>query len=160
MPFLLFLILWPFAEIVTFIQVGQEIGVLRTIALVVAAIVAGGLVIQFQGMKTFVEMQAALRRGTFPAREMFDAFTLYMAGILLIVPGFCSDIVALGLLVPPVRHGLQRQAERYFHTGSGGTTWDEEQGDIVDAEYSHVEEDENQESEIYIRRITKTGPDT
>lgn len=105
---LLPLIILSLAEIAVFILVGDAIGVWRTVALVFLSILAGILVLRVQGVMTLVRVRDALRRGEAPEVELFDGACLLVAGILLMIPGFLTDIIGLLLLLPPVRNLLRR----------------------------------------------------
>jgi UPF0716 protein FxsA len=105
---LLPLIVLSLGEIAVFILVGDAIGVWRTVALVFLSILAGLLVLRVQGVMTLVRVRDALRRGEAPEVELFDGACLLVAGILLMIPGFLTDIVALLLLLPLVRNLLRR----------------------------------------------------
>ncbi|KGM30240.1 FxsA family protein, partial [Inquilinus limosus] len=107
MPLLALLLLVPvLAEITVFIVVGRWIGVLATLLLFIAIGVIGTLLLKRQGMRALREMQAALARGEPPAEPVAHAALLVLAGLLLIFPGFLSDLMALPLLLPPVRRAL------------------------------------------------------
>jgi UPF0716 protein FxsA len=103
MPILLALLLIPLAEIAVFIQVGREIGLLQTLALLLADGLAGVLLLRLQGFAMLARLQQKVVAGEPPVRELFDAACLALAGLLLLLPGFLSDLLALLLLVPPVR---------------------------------------------------------
>lgn len=94
-------------ELVVFFLVGSEIGFLQTVLLCVLSGAAGILVIQRQGMSKFGQMRAALEQGLVPMDEMFDTLCLMIAGFLLIIPGFLSDLVAFILLFPFLRQGIR-----------------------------------------------------
>lgn len=98
----------PLAEIAAFVLVGGEIGVLATLAWVVLAILLGAALLRDQPMRAVVETRAAVARREPPARPLFDALCRTIAGILLIVPGFVTDALALLLLLPPLRGALYR----------------------------------------------------
>ncbi|MDQ0318217.1 UPF0716 protein FxsA [Pararhizobium capsulatum DSM 1112] len=98
----LFLVL-PFAEIATFVLVGNEIGVGMTLMLVLASMVAGIVLLRFQGLGTLRRLQQATAGGGDPGRELVHGVMIVVAGILLILPGFLSDIVGILLFLPPVR---------------------------------------------------------
>lgn len=103
----LFLLL-PLAEIAVFVRIGGAIGVLPTLALVVLSVFAGLAIVRTQGLAALRRVQAALERGEMPARDLFDGACLVTAGVLLIVPGFITDSIALLLLLPPLRTALRR----------------------------------------------------
>ena len=96
-------LLLPLIEIALFIVVGRAIGLLPTLALVIAAAIGGGLLLRHQGLQAIARLRSNVSAGTIPGRTMFDAMLIGLAAVLLVLPGFLSDIVALALLVPPVR---------------------------------------------------------
>lgn len=99
---LLFLLL-PLAEIATFVLVGREVGVGTTLMLVLASMFAGIVLLRVQGLGTLRRLQQATAKGGDPGRELVHGVMIVLAGILLIVPGFLSDLVGLLLFIPPVR---------------------------------------------------------
>ena len=101
--FLFGLILLPIIEIALFIKVGQTIGLLPTLALVIGAAILGGLLLRQQGVSVLTRMRGNLNAGQMPGREIADAMMIGIASVFLVLPGFLSDIVALLLLLPPVR---------------------------------------------------------
>ncbi len=102
----LLLLVLPFAEIAAFIFVGSRIGVLSTLGLVVLSVIAGALLLRVQGLGAMRRMQMATERGEVPARELVHGMMIALAGLLLIVPGFLTDIVGLLLFIPPVRDAV------------------------------------------------------
>lgn len=106
--FLIFVVL-PLVEIALFVKVGGLIGVMPTILLVILAAVSGMAIIRRQGMQAFTRLDADLAAGGDPFGPVADRALVVVAGILLILPGFLSDAVALLLLVPPVRRALLRR---------------------------------------------------
>lgn len=104
---LLFLVL-PLAEIAGFVVVGSEIGVLATIALILATTVLGAVLLRIQGLGAMDKMKDALRSGVSPGRDMVHAVMIMLAGILLILPGFISDAFGILLFIPPVREAVWR----------------------------------------------------
>jgi UPF0716 protein FxsA len=102
-----FLVL-PLLEIAMFIIVGRAIGLLPTLLLVIAAAVLGAFLLRQQGLSVLSRMRGSMSAGTLPGRQVFDAMLLGMAAVLLVLPGFLTDIAALLLLVPPVRHWIFR----------------------------------------------------
>lgn len=133
MIFFVLLLFLPLIEIAGFVAIGSEIGVLNTIFLYIATAVAGGVLIQREGLRTMAEMQAALDRGQMPVRELFDSICVFIAGLFLVLPGFVSDLAAFLLLIPIVRDVLRRHAEGYFVAESAS--------DVIEGEFSRVEDD-------------------
>lgn len=96
-------LLLPLVEIALFIVVGRAIGLFPTLALVILAALAGGMLLRQQGLGVVARLRNNVSAGTVPGRTMFDAMLIGLAALLLILPGFLSDIVALALLIPAVR---------------------------------------------------------
>jgi UPF0716 protein FxsA len=100
--FLLFLVV-PIAELAVIVQVGQSIGTLNTIALLVLVSVVGAALVKREGLGVLRRVQRPVGRGEVPGRELADGFLVLFGGALLLTPGFLSDAVGLALLLPPVR---------------------------------------------------------
>ena len=100
---LLAIIILPLVEIAVFIKVGQLIGVLPTLGLIIAAAIGGGLLLRQQGLSVVNRMRGELSARRLPGRAFLDAALIGVAALLLVLPGFLSDIAALLLLLPPVR---------------------------------------------------------
>ena len=104
-PLLVFFIL-AWIEISLFIQVAHVMGVLLTMLLVVFTSCIGVSLVKNQGMKNFMLMQEKLARNESPASEMIKSVSLIIAGFLLLLPGFFTDLLGLLLLLPPVQKHL------------------------------------------------------
>jgi UPF0716 protein FxsA len=99
---LLFIVV-PIAELFVIIQVGGAIGVLPTIALLIADSIIGSLLMRSQGRLAWQRFQAALTEGRMPHREVADGALVIFGGALLLTPGFISDVLGVILLLPPTR---------------------------------------------------------
>lgn len=106
---LLVFVALPLAEIALLVKAGETIGFWPTIALLVAAAVLGLAVIRARGATMVGRMFGAMGDGRLPFEPMLDSYAVIVAGLLLIMPGFLSDVIGLLLLLPPVRHALLRQ---------------------------------------------------
>jgi UPF0716 protein FxsA len=116
-----FVLLLPLAEIAGFLIVGRAIGVAATLALVVLGFVVGSFLLRRQGIGILKRMSAEGRNGTMPGRELLDPAMNVIASLLFIIPGFLSDILAILLLIPPVRNLLWRSiAKRFVVVSSNG----------------------------------------
>lgn len=102
------LIVVPVAELYVLIQVGQEIGVLPTIALLLLASVLGAMLMRSQGRAAWMRLHRALAEGRVPGREVLDGALVILGGALLLTPGFLSDALGLVLLLPPTRAVVRR----------------------------------------------------
>lgn len=100
--FALFIAL-PLIEIATFIKVGQLIGVLPTLLGVLLGAFAGAMVIRAQGLSLMADIRGTMGSGQLPARALTDAMMVFVAGVLLLIPGYFTDLLGLLLLLPPVR---------------------------------------------------------
>jgi UPF0716 protein FxsA len=108
MPILLWFLLLPILEIVGFIQVGDWIGAGPTIGLLLLSAVIGVLLIRHRGLASLSRVQGAALQGDGALNGLLDGVCVVFAGILLIIPGFLSDLLALVLLIPPLRRGMGR----------------------------------------------------
>jgi UPF0716 protein FxsA len=106
--FIVLALLFPIIEIAVLIKVGQSIGLWPTLALVVGAAVLGVVLLRLEGVNAITRLGTSLRQGRIPGSDVADVFMLGIAGVLLLLPGFVTDIAALALLLPPVRHGIYR----------------------------------------------------
>jgi UPF0716 protein FxsA len=100
------------AEIAGFILVGEAIGVLPTLGLIVLGMVAGTMLLRRQGVSTLRKVQADLAAGKAPARPLAEGAAQAAGALLIMVPGFVSDLVGIALFVPPVRELIWRAISR------------------------------------------------
>ena len=139
--FLLALLLLASAELAVLVRVAGRIGALPTVLLLVAAALLGGRLVRRQGLGALVRAQEALRAGRPPVRELLDGACVLAAGVLLILPGFLSDIAACVLLLPPVRRLLYNALTRRARVTTGPR--DGERGPrhpaVIEGEYEEVE---------------------
>lgn len=99
----LFLLALPFLEIAGFVIVGRQIGVFYTLALVIASGVLGVILLRIQGFGVMSRVRKELEAGQDPGRELAHGAMILVAGVLLLIPGFVTDIIGLLLFLPPVR---------------------------------------------------------
>jgi UPF0716 protein FxsA len=97
----------PVAELYVIIKVGEAIGLVPTLVLLLADALLGSLLLKHQGRGAWRRFNEALAARRFPGREVVDGVLVVIGGTLLITPGFLTDIVGLFFLVPPTR-GLAR----------------------------------------------------
>jgi UPF0716 protein FxsA len=105
MPLLLVIlfIVVPIAELALLIQVGQAIGVWWTILLLVADALLGSWLLRTQSRAAWRRFNEALANGRIPHREVVDGVLVIFGGVLLLTPGFITDIFGLLFLFPPTR---------------------------------------------------------
>ncbi len=104
----------PIAELYVLIQIGQAIGVLPTIALLILDSVLGAVLMRAQGRAAWMRFNRALAEGRVPGREVMDGALVIFGGALLLTPGFLSDILGLILLLPPTRAIVRSVLVRRF----------------------------------------------
>jgi UPF0716 protein FxsA len=102
------IIVVPIIELYVIIQVGQAIGIVPTLALLLADAVLGSLLLRHQGRGAWRRFNEALAARRFPAREVADGVMVAVGGTLLLTPGFVTDIFGLILLIPPTRALVRR----------------------------------------------------
>jgi len=110
---LLFLVV-PIVELYVIIQVGQEIGALNTIGLLLVISVLGAWLAKREGTGVWRRLNQQVSTGKVPGAELIDAFLILLAGALLLTPGFVSDVLAIFLLIPPTRALVRRVLRRRF----------------------------------------------
>lgn len=133
---LLLFIALPLVETWLLIEIGNRIGALVTIALVIATAVVGSQLVRRQGLSTVREIQRRQLQGEIPAAPMLEGLALLIAGALLITPGFISDTLGFLLLVPPLRLELARRLLSGLFVPAGfGPRGASGGGRIIEGEY-------------------------
>lgn len=110
MPVLLALLAYVALEIWVLVLVGQTIGLLGLLGLLVASALLGAWALRREGRRSLADLGRAVRSGRPAEAEVADGMYLALAGVLLVVPGLLSTVAALVLLVAPVRRALARRA--------------------------------------------------
>lgn len=109
--FVLF-ILVPIAELYVIIQVGQLIGVVPTLLLLIAGGFLGASLARSQGRVAWRRFNESTAAGRIPGKEVYDGAAIVFGGALLLSPGFITDILGISLLLPPTRALLRRALTR------------------------------------------------
>lgn len=148
MVFLGLFIVLPLLEIFTFIAVIDEIGFIRTFLLCILSAVAGIMLAQKQGFDTLVRARRDVDTGHFPAQELFDGLCLFIAGGLLVIPGFISDAMAFALLIPQVRAWLKNYAISHMdvQVRAAGYSYSEpryDNGNVLEGTYERVDDEDS-----------------
>ncbi|MFO7602630.1 MAG: FxsA family protein [Gammaproteobacteria bacterium] len=121
---LLLFIAIPLLEIYLLIQIGEEIGALPTVALVIVTAMLGVWLLRWQGLTTLAQVQQSMAQGQIPAIPLIEGLFLLMAGALLLTPGFFTDALGFALLVPPLRQALARALlQQGWWRMAGKTQW-------------------------------------
>jgi UPF0716 protein FxsA len=105
-------ILVPLAELAVLIAVGDWIGLVPTLILLLVVSVAGAWLSKREGLAAWARFQRALADGRMPTVEVADGAMILLAGALLLTPGFLTDVVGILLLLPPTRAMARRLAPR------------------------------------------------
>jgi UPF0716 protein FxsA len=131
---LLVLVGMPVAELTAFVAVAAVIGLLPAFALLVGTSLIGGLVLRFAGGTHIDRYRATLGENRIASLQADASGSLILiAGILLLLPGFITDLLGLILLLPPLRHWLGgfilRRIERFAQTSPGNTVVDLKPGE-------------------------------
>jgi UPF0716 protein FxsA len=139
----LILLILPLVELYLLIRLGQVIGALATVAIVVGTAIFGVWLLRFELRRVALQLQVAARQGEPPAGRVSDAAAIFMAAVLLMLPGLITDVLGLALLFPPTRRPLMKllnfllwpsaasmfsmragqMAGGRFYQGQEGTVW-------------------------------------
>ncbi|MEW9797689.1 FxsA family protein [Alteromonas sp. CYL-A6] len=149
--FLLFAVM-PIIEITVLIQVGGMIGGWNTVAIVILTAFAGAYLVRREGLQTLQTAQRKMQQNQLPGREMMEGLMLVIAGVLLVTPGFITDIIGFLFVLPPTRKllaaGLSKHLKMRVVTSQGGFTAYSQhaapedfrsprgEGDIIEGEYA------------------------
>ncbi|WP_018865887.1 MULTISPECIES: FxsA family protein [unclassified Thioalkalivibrio] len=128
-------------EIFGFAWVGDAVGALMTVALVIITAAAGLLLFRLQGFYHWRRLQQSLARGEVPARGLVEGWLLMSAAVLLLLPGFFTDAAGFVLLIPPLRRWaadgiLRRGMVRARGAGPGGA----QGSDTIEGEFRRHED--------------------
>lgn len=113
----LLFILVPILELVILIRLGQFVGLWPTVAIVLLTGFVGAALAKLEGMRVLLQFQRELAGGRLPTQAMLDGLSVMVGGVLLLTPGFLTDIVGLSLLFPPTRRWIQRFVRKRLERG-------------------------------------------
>jgi UPF0716 protein FxsA len=149
----------PMLELMLLIKIGQSIGVLATVALVLTTALTGAYIVSRQSLTVITRTLEAVSEGRPPVEPALDGLLLLVAGALLITPGLITDVLALALLVPPVRRAVARAFVRWLlrRADVGTATYDDTgpgrgperappssaglgEGPVIEGEFERVDE--------------------
>ncbi|NMH60824.1 FxsA family protein [Alteromonas ponticola] len=153
--FLLFAIM-PIIEIALLVQVGDIIGGWNTIALVLLSAFIGAYFVRREGVHTLRTAQQKMQSNQLPGQEMLEGLMLVVAGVLLVTPGFITDIFGLLLVLPPSRKLFAKKLKKHlsmqvvsgagfqshqFYQSSAQPRRSEE--DVIEGEYQEKSDNDN-----------------
>tara|TARA_B110000438_G_C15622194_1_gene567050 strand:- start:282 stop:638 length:357 start_codon:yes stop_codon:yes gene_type:complete len=115
MIFFLFIFI-PIIEIIIFITVGSNIGIINTIVIILITALAGIFLVRKQGINLLFSAQKNLSKGIMPAEEIKGGIFLLISGLLLITPGFFTDLVGFAVFLKPFQNFIGLKAKNYFQS--------------------------------------------
>ena len=133
---LLLLILIPAIEIYLFIKIGSQIGAITTIFLIFTTAIVGIYYAKYEGLNTLKSGFAQLKKNEPPAYEMISGAAIAFAALLLILPGFATDIVGFLIILPISRKYI-------FNKFIGKIKRKRDKNNFIDGEFEDIENDDD-----------------
>ncbi len=109
-------IVWLLAELFVAIKIAEAIGVLYMFLLLIVSWPVGAWALRSQGRAAWRRLSAAVSAGRSPGREVLDGVLVLIGGVLLIIPGFLSDLLGICALLPPTRWLLRGRVARHLQS--------------------------------------------
>ena len=131
---LLSIILIPIVEIYLFIEIGGKIGAFNTISLIFITAFVGVLYARYEGFNTLRSAMSLMIKNELPIYEIISGAALAFAALLLIIPGFATDLVGFLIIFPPTRYLLFKK----FKNKHPGKKYDKE--DLIEGESEDIDE--------------------
>lgn len=113
---LLFIVL-PAVELLLLLRIGQAVGFLPTLALVLGTGFVGAALARAEGLRVLIQFQAELAAGRMPGQAALDGISVLLGGALLLTPGVLTDVAGIALLFPPSRRWIQRRMRARLEAG-------------------------------------------
>ncbi len=104
----------PILELYVLIKVGSIIGPLNTIMIVILTAISGGYLAKREGLKTMFKIRENMLNGVMPTEELTDAMFIFMAGVLLLTPGFITDLLGILMLIPGSRNWMKKRIREWM----------------------------------------------
>ena len=134
-PILLTIILVPVVEIYLLIKIGSQIGAISTILLIFATAVIGIYYAKYEGLNTLKSGFAQLSKNETPAYEVISGAAIAFAALLLITPGFATDIFGFLLIFPVSRRFIFNKISKKFRQKKS------EKNNFIDGDFEDIEDD-------------------
>ena len=134
---LLLIILIPIIEIYLLIKIGAQIGAISTILLIFTTAIVGIYYAKFEGLNTLRSGFIQLSRNEPPTYEMISGAAIAFGALLLIVPGFATDILGFLIIFPITRKIFLKKFSKNFKTKKS------EKKDFIDGEFEDIENDDD-----------------
>tara|TARA_Y100000022_G_C13174693_1_gene340368 strand:- start:325 stop:750 length:426 start_codon:yes stop_codon:yes gene_type:complete len=132
---LLSIILIPIIEIYLFIKIGSQIGAFKTIFLILFTAVVGVYYAKHEGLNTIKSGLTNMVRNQIPAYELISGAAIAFAAILLIIPGFATDVLGFLLIFPPTRKLLFNRISKNYESKKT------EKKNFIEGEFEDIEDD-------------------
>jgi len=136
---LLFIILIPAIEIFLFIKIGSEIGAITTILLIFTTAIVGVYYAKYEGLNTLKSGFAQISKNKAPTREMISGAAIAIAALLLIIPGFATDIFGFLILLPFTRNFFLRRFLNKFKNKNEKV----EKNNFIDGDFEDIEDEDD-----------------
>ena len=137
-PILISIILIPIVEIFLFIKIGAQIGAFSTIFLIFITAVIGIYYAKYEGLNTLKSGYLQINNNRNPTYEVISGAAIAIAAILLIIPGFASDLVGFILIFPLTRKYLIKKIFKNFDKKKYKTK------SFIDGEYEEIIEEDDE----------------
>lgn len=111
---LMLFVVVPLVELYILVKVGQEIGTMNTVGIVIVTGIAGASFAKSQGAQIIYKIRSALSQGQMPGNELLQGAMVLAGGIMLLTPGFITDLLGLSLLIPFTRKFYADMTMAYF----------------------------------------------
>ena len=134
---LLSIILVPIVEIYLFIKIGAQIGALNTILLIFVTAVTGIIYARYEGLNTLKSGFSQMIKNEIPAYEMISGAAIAFGALLLIIPGFATDILGFLIILPLTRKLIFGKLTAKFKNRTV------EKNNFIDGEFEDIEEDDD-----------------
>ena len=131
------IILIPVIEIYLFIKIGSEIGAFSTIFLIFTTAIVGVYYAKYEGLNTLKSGFVQISKNETPAYEVLSGAAIAFAAILLIIPGFFTDIIGFLLILPLSRKYIFSKLKNKFKTRSN------QKNNFIDGEFEDIEDDDD-----------------
>ena len=140
---LIIFIILPIIEISIFIQVGGFVGTFNTILIIFLTAAVGVHFVRQQGFRTFQKIAIELQNQQIPVQGMFDGLVILIAGILLVTPGFLTDIIGFLGLIPQTRIFLLGIIKNLFlqRYSNAHKQYKKDMDETIDGDFIEIEED-------------------
>ena len=132
---LLAIILIPVVEIYLFIKIGSQIGALNTILLIFATAIIGIFYARYEGLNTLKSGFMQIVKNELPIYEIISGAAIAFAALLLIIPGFATDVLGFLMIIPFSRKLILGNLSNKFKKKSN------ERKNFIDGEFEDIEDD-------------------